>query len=120
MPAQAVSLYNRAIMSGDYATACRLLTRFGRIDAVHDGRELARPGTARPSSCPAALEQIIPNTPSYRKLRRARMVRVRPEPTDDREVLVTQRFADGRLVDVLVRRQARRWLLVLNPYSPLG
>jgi hypothetical protein len=115
-----VRFYNRAVLLEDYAIACRLLTRLGRINAVHDGRELARPGAPRPSTCPTALEEIVPNTPEYRKLSRARAIRVRPSSQGRGHVLVTQRFADGMLEDVLVRPQDGRWLLVLNPYSALG
>jgi hypothetical protein len=121
-PTQALRLYNRAIVSGDYAVACRLLTRLGQANALNHGRQLARPfHKPRPSTCAAALEVIVPETPSYRKLERARMVRVRPNRDgEEGEVLVTQRFADGMLEDVLVRPQDARWVLVLNPYSALA
>jgi hypothetical protein len=119
-PAQAIRFYNRAIASGDYASACALLTGLGRVNALHDGRELAKPGHAHPTTCAAALKVVVPDTPENRKLGRGRVIRVRPNPRRHSELLVTERFANGMLQDVLVTRQRGRWLLVLNPYSPLA
>ncbi len=119
-PAQAVRLYNQALASRDYVSACALLTGLGRANALHDGRELARPGHAHPTTCAAALKVVVPNTPEYRKLTHARVIRVRPSPDRRGEVVVTEQFADRLLEDVLVTRQRGRWLLVLNPYSALA
>ncbi len=46
------------------------------------------------------------------------MVRVRPSPAGGRDQVVTQQFTENRLLDTLVRPRGRRWLLVVNPYSP--
>jgi hypothetical protein len=119
-PAEAVRLYNRAIVSGDYAGACRLLTPYGRRNALHDSRYLAHPRKPRPTTCAAALKVVVPPTPAYRELRSARVVRVRPSPENRRRVVVTQRYADGLRQYILVEPRGRRSLLVLNPYSAIG
>ncbi|MDQ4040143.1 MAG: hypothetical protein M3141_00155 [Actinomycetota bacterium] len=111
-------LYNQAITSGAWASACRLLTRFGRTHAVSDGRAKAGSGNRGPSTCPAALELVVPDTGDYKRLGGARMVRVRPSPAGGRDQVVTQQFTENRLLDTLVRPRGRRWLLVVNPYSP--
>jgi hypothetical protein len=119
-PTEAVRLYNRALVAGNYAGACRLLTRYGRLRTLHDSRYLAHPRKPRPTTCAAALKVAVLPTPEYRKLKSARVVRVRPSPETRRHVVVTQRYADGLLLDVLVAPRGRRSLLVLNPYSAIG
>jgi hypothetical protein len=118
-PADAVRFYNRAIVSGDYAAACRLLAPPGRTNAIIDGRELADPGTPRPTTCAEGLKIVVPPNPEYRKLGGARVVRVRPYPEGGSRVIVTQRFADRSLVDVVATPRARRWFVAINPYSAL-
>ncbi len=116
-PSQAVTLYNRAIRAGDYPAACRLLTARGRTSAVHDGRQAVGPGKRKPSTCAASLRLLAPPTPENRKLRGARVVRVRPEPDGGAGFVVTQRFADGIELDVIVKRRGRNWLVVVSPYT---
>jgi hypothetical protein len=117
-PAQAVRLYNQALVAGDFRAACRLLTRLGQDGAVGDGRQATESEASHPTTCPAALKVVVPDTPEYRKLARARVVRVRPAPGTKQGRIVTQRFPDRLLEDITVTRRSGRWLLVLNPYTP--
>jgi hypothetical protein len=121
-PAQAVRFYNQALVSGDYRGACRLLTHHGQVVAIADGGQAANPPKVpRPSSCAGGLKLLVPGTGVYRKLNGAHVTRVRPSPyIERRERLVTERFVDGVLEDILVTRQRGRWLLVENPYDPFS
>lgn len=111
--------YNQALASGDYRSACRLLTAVGQVGVVRDGRELAGPARIPvPTTCRAALKIAVRLNPRfYRNLGRAKPVGVRSDPERPRQRVVRERFTDGRVQDVLAAPQRGRWLVVVDPYS---